>query len=129
MCYTQYSMKIENMNPLLLALVGDSYIDLFVRTQIIGPDGDIKPDDVHKMATTYVSARAQSIRFLAIREELNEVESSIANRARNAKINTSAKNASLAEYRNATALEAIVGYNYKVGNIERANELIWGEQK
>ena len=35
-----------------------------------------------------------------------------------------AKNATMAEYRSATGFEALVGYLYLTGNLERAIELI-----
>jgi ribonuclease-3 family protein len=44
-------------------------------------------------------------------------------RGRNAKSNTMAKNASMADYRNATGFEALMGYLYLQGNMNRILEL------
>ena len=44
-------------------------------------------------------------------------------RGRNAKSFTSPKNADIIDYRNATGLEALFGYLYLKGNIQRVIEL------
>ena len=45
-------------------------------------------------------------------------------RGKNAKPYTMAKNATMAEYKKATGLEALVGYLYLCGRLERILELI-----
>ena len=55
---------------------------------------------------------------------MNEEEQSVYKRGRNAKSYTSAKNASIADYRKATGLEALFGYLYLTDNMERVYELL-----
>ena len=57
-------------------------------------------------------------------EELTEEEQAIYKRGRNAKSATSAKNATIQDYRMATGFEALIGYLYLKGNKERLVELV-----
>ena len=57
-------------------------------------------------------------------EELTKEEQDIYRRGRNAKSYTTAKNATVMEYRKATGLEALCGYLYLLGRQERLLELI-----
>ena len=54
---------------------------------------------------------------------LTEIENDIYRRGRNAKSASSAKNASIQTYRKATGMEALVGYLYLAGDMERIVEL------
>ena len=62
---------------------------------------------------------------LATRMEsiLNEEELCIFKKAKNAKVNTLPKNASLYEYKLASAFEAITGYLYLLGSTDRLAEI------
>jgi len=55
---------------------------------------------------------------------LSEEEENIYKRARNAKKSTKAKNASVAEYNMATGFEAVFGFLYLTGDIDRMNFLL-----
>ena len=55
---------------------------------------------------------------------LREEEHDIFRRARNSKINSSAKNAELSDYKIATGLEAVYGYLYLTGDTERLREIL-----
>ena len=57
-----------------------------------------------------------------LQEILTEEEKDIARRARNTKMNTVSKNAPLADYKKATSFEAIIGFNYLLGNLNRIKE-------
>ena len=57
-------------------------------------------------------------------EYLTEEEQAVYKRGRNAKSGTSAKNASITDYRKATGLEALMGYWYLKGENERMIHLI-----
>ena len=57
-------------------------------------------------------------------EELTEEETAVYHRGRNAKSYTSAKNASIADYRKATGLEALLGYLYLRGETDRLLMLV-----
>jgi len=78
---------------------------------------------LHQAANKYVCACAQSGFYNKIAPFLTEVELAVAGRARNAEVNTRAKNASLAEYKLATAFEAVIGFNLLAGNVKRLQNL------
>ena len=55
---------------------------------------------------------------------LSTAEEAVYKRGRNAKSYTSAKNASISDYRRATGFEALMGYLYLEGEYERMIQLI-----
>ena len=59
-----------------------------------------------------------------LEEELTEEERNVYHRGRNAKSYTSAKNSSITDYRKATGLEALCGYLYLQGRMDRVLELV-----
>ena len=111
------------MNPLILAFVGDAYYNLFIKHEL-AKKGEQKINDLHKQASKLVCAKNQSKLFDVILPLLDEAEKEIANRARNTKQNTYPKNCTLAEYKLATAFEAVIGYHYLMGKHDRLNELL-----
>jgi ribonuclease-3 family protein len=110
--------KIKQMQPLVLAMIGDSVQTLFVREYIAKTYG-VKVNKMNKMVSSVVSAGSQFLTFKNIEEELSEDEVDIARRARNTHIHTKAKNFSFNEYIHATALEALLGYLHLSGETER----------
>ena len=110
--------KIKQMQPLVLAMIGDSVQTLFVREHIAKTYG-FKVNKMNKMVSSVVSAGSQFLTFKKIEEELKEDEVDIARRARNTHIHTKAKNFSFNEYIHATALEALFGYLHLAGETER----------
>lgn len=64
---------------------------------------------LHTLAAEFVSAKVQAIVYRQLKEHLNEEEQAVCQRARNAYSQTP-KSASVAEYHDSTALEALVGY-------------------
>ncbi len=74
---------------------------------------------MHVKAIGYVKAKSQSIIMHAIEDKLTENESYIFKRGRNTKSATVPKNADVRDYRMATGFEALVGYLYLIGDIER----------
>ena len=108
------------MQPLVLAMIGDSVQTLFVREYIAKTYG-VKVNKMNKMVSSVVSAGSQFLTFKKIENELKEDEVDIARRARNTHIHTKAKNFSYTEYIHATALEAVIGYLYLSGQEERLN--------
>ena len=81
-------------------------------------------NDLHKKTTRYVKAPAQSAMIEALLPELTEEEEAVYRRGRNAKSYTTAKNASVADYRRATGFEALMGYLYLKGDYKRMIDLI-----
>ena len=109
---------IRTYSPLTLAFVGDCVFDLIIRT-IIVERANRSPHDLHKMKSSIVKAKTQAELGEAIQELLNEDEQSVYRRGRNAKSQTTAKNASVGDYRKATALEALVGYLFLLDQEDR----------
>lgn len=112
--------KIKQMQPLVLAMIGDSIHTLFVR-KFVALNYGVKVNKMNKMVSSVVSAGAQFNTFKKIETELMEDEQDIARRARNTHIHTKAKNFSYNEYIHATAFEALVGYLYLAGEYDRLN--------
>lgn len=110
--------EIAQKSPLSLALVGDAFLTLFWREQIVRRT-DVKVGEAHRKVSELIKAKTQNEYFNLVKQTFTEVEEEIANRARNAKHHSTPKNCTLAEYRGATAFEAVIGYNYLIGDIER----------
>lgn len=72
----------------------------------------------------WVKAAAQAEVFEKIEPLLTETEMAVYKRGRNAKSATVAKHAAVIDYRKATGVEALIGYLYLNGEMERAVRLI-----
>ena len=107
---------------LSLALVGDGVWTLYVREKLILKH-DCKSGLLSKKCVDYVNAAAQCKMLYALEGKLTETEEDVARRARNAHTHLRAKNASLDEYKKATALEALIGYLYLTGQDDRLKEI------
>lgn len=116
-------VDIRTYSPLTLAFIGDCVYDLIIRTMIVGK-GNRTASELHKKTSSYVKASAQAFMIEAIWQELTEEEQAVYRRGRNAKSYTTAKNATVGDYRKATGLEALVGYLYLSNRIERAIGLV-----
>lgn len=115
--------QARELNPLVLAYVGDGVHTLYVRLQELGKTTG-KADKLHKAVTSRVKAEAQAKSMLAIMELLDEDESDIFHRARNAHSHSMAKNATVSDYRIATGFEALIGYLYLTGQNDRLEYLL-----
>ena len=113
---------IRMYNPLVLAYIGDSVYDTFVRTMLVA-GGSIQVDKLHKRAIKFVQAKAQAAIVESLQEILTDDEKDIVRRGRNTKSNTVPKNADINDYRYATGFEALIGYLYLVGDIPRLKEI------
>lgn len=118
-------MTAKEMNVLVLAYLGDSIYENYIRLYLI-KKGIAKVNDLQKNAINYVSARAQSefLKRMIDNNLLTEEELSIVMRARNHKTKSKAKNADIVTYKYATALEALIGYLYLENKNERINEIM-----
>ena len=110
-------------NPLVLAYIGDSVYDLYVRTVLVKKSRQ-QVNALNQRASNVVNARAQAQAVAMLEECLTEEERDIVRRGRNAHPGTVAKNMSVAHYKRATGLEALIGYHYLAGNYERLEELM-----
>ena len=113
----------RQLSPLVLAYVGDTVYDLYVRTRLI-LSSDATAHGLHMQATRLVCAKAQAAALYAMLDKLTEEELSIYKRGRNSHMGTVPKNAAIQDYRAATGLEALVGYLYLSGMDERLTELM-----
>ena len=110
-------------NPIVLAFVGDAVYSLFIREKFTF-QSDAKAGELNKLATKEVNAVAQAEFVKEIMPLLTECELGVFKRARNAKKGTKAKHASVADYNQATGFEAVLGYLYLTGNLDRLNFLL-----
>ena len=117
------SVRPRQLSPLVLAYIGDSIFDLVVKTKIVAA-GNTQVNKMNRVASSIVKAESQSKMIGYLEDKLTEEEESVYKRGRNAKSYTSAKNASISDYRRATGFEALMGYLYLSGQYERMCELI-----
>lgn len=114
---------VKMLNPLVLAYIGDSVYDTFVRTLLVsGGYGQVAK--LHKMSIEFVKAKAQADILGKITEMLTSEEQDIVRRGRNTKSGTVPKNADIIDYRYATGFEALIGFLYLTGQIGRLMEII-----
>ena len=114
--WTQYS-------PLTLAYIGDSVFDVVIRTVLV-EKANRPTARLNRIASSIVCAPAQARLMKAILPLLDERETALYRRGRNSSPATKAKNASLEDYLEATALETLVGCLYLEGEFERMITLI-----
>lgn len=110
-------------SPLTLAFIGDCIYDLIIRT-IVVLHGNAPVNKLHREVSSLVKAQAQAELFYVIESILTEEEMAVYKRGRNAKSFTSAKNASIIDYRIATGVEALIGYLYLSNRMSRVLELV-----
>ena len=116
---------VNLINGIALAFEGDAVYSMYIRRHLIF-QGLTKPNQLHREATKYVSAKAQANLISLMLEEgiLTEKEEDIYKRGRNANSHTKAKNTDIVTYRMSTGFEAVMGYLHMTEEIERLEELI-----
>ncbi|RSI43945.1 Mini-ribonuclease 3 [Streptococcus cristatus] len=116
---------VNLINGIALAFEGDAVYSMYIRRHLIF-QGLTKPNQLHREATKYVSAKAQANLISLMIEEgiLTEKEEDIYKRGRNANSHTKAKNTDIVTYRMSTGFEAVMGYLHMTEAIERLEELI-----
>lgn len=112
----------RELSPLALAYIGDGVYEMFVRTLVLS-QGNAPVNILHKKSRYFVNAKAQAELYFRIADLLTEEEKAVFRRGRNAKSFTVPKNADLMDYRHATGLEAVFGFLYLDGKMNRAIEL------
>lgn len=111
----------DRLHPKELAYLGDAVFELHVRRQLLA--APLNSRDRHRKAVARVRAEAQAASMRAIEPALSEAERDLVRRARNLKL-ASPRGVDQDIYRQATALEALVGYLYAAGQAERLAELL-----
>lgn len=116
---------VKLLNALALAYMGDAVLEQRIREHLL-LSGGVKPHRLHKEATTYVSAKAQSNVVHRMMEEgyLTEEELAVFRRGRNAKSGSVPKNTDVRTYKNSSGFEAILGYLFLLEEHERVNTII-----
>jgi len=114
---------LRNYSLITLAFVGDAVYSLYVRHKLV-EEKDDKGNTLNKKASSIVCASAQEQFVDRILPYLNEDELNVYQRARNTHKSSRAKNATIKSYNKATGLEAVLGYLYLSGEIDRMNELL-----
>jgi ribonuclease-3 family protein len=117
------TLKPEQYSSLALAYIGDAVYDIIIRTLVL-ETGNHKVKQFHRMTSSVVKAESQAELARSIETEFTEEELAVYHRGRNAKSATSAKNASIVDYRVATGFEALLGYLYLKQEISRALSLV-----
>ncbi len=116
------SDKINALNPVTLAYIGDAVFSLFVRTRVLA-NAEYKSGELNKRVNSFVNAVAQSAMLEKIIPELTDDEKDVVRRGRNCHTPAKAKNTGLMDYKRATALEALFGWLYLTEQTERLNSL------
>ncbi|OPL07930.1 MAG: hypothetical protein AVO33_02295 [delta proteobacterium ML8_F1] len=114
---------LRNMAPNKFAYLGDVIYELYVRNYVIIKEKG-KMDTINREAVRYVNASAQAAVVKALEEELTPGEWKIVIKARNYKSGKGPRNADLGEYRYATGFEALLGYLFLGGSLERMEWII-----
>lgn len=117
------AVDIRSYSPLALAYIGDGVFDLIIRSFVINK-GNVPVNKMHRHTSNIVKAQTQAVMAERLAPLLNAEEEGYYKRGRNAKSHTTAKNATVGDYRKATGFEALVGYLYLTGQNERLMELM-----
>lgn len=119
------NLDVNLINGIALAFEGDAVYSMYIRRHLIF-QGQTKPNQLHRLATKYVSAKAQAMLITKMLEAqlLTEKEEEIYKRGRNASVHTKAKNTDIITYKMSTGFEAVLGYLHMTEQIERMEELI-----
>ena len=110
-------IDLHTLSPLALAFVGDGVYSLMVRERLLS-EANRPVNDLHRMAVREVRAEAQSAAIGRLLPRLSEEEEAVFKRGRNAHTARSG-----ADYHRSTGLEALFGYLYLDGRIDRVREL------
>lgn len=118
-------MQIKEINVLVLAYLGDTIYENYIRKFLINQNIS-KVDDLQKNAVKYVSAKAQAkfLHEMIDNDFLSAEEILVVKRARNYKTTSHPKNCDIVTYKCATGLEALIGYLELDNQKERINEIM-----
>ena len=114
--------EVNRISAVGLAHVGDAVYELMVRSRLCA-QGPLAAQDLHRSTVRLVRASAQAEAAAKLLPLLTEEEQAVYRRARNAKVHAAPQGASVGEYHAATALEALFGWLYLLGRVERIEAL------
>jgi len=113
----------SQINPLVLAYIGDAVYELYIRTLLVSKS-NAHVHRLHMDSVKFVKAKAQSDIIHKIMDKLTEDEQNIVRRGRNAKSGTIPKNADVTEYKYATGFESLIGYLYLMDDHSRLVDIL-----
>ena len=118
-------MDVRNINVLVLAYLGDTIYEDYIRRYLI-KKGIANVNDLQTESIKYVSARSQSVFLTKLIEEgfFSEEELGVVKRARNNTSKSHPKNTDIITYKLATGLEALIGYLDLIDNKKRIDEIM-----
>lgn len=116
-------IDICTYSPLALAYMGDAVYEFMIRTRVVN-HRSMQVNKMHKKSASLVKAETQANIVKVILEELTPEETAVYKRGRNAKSVTTAKHATMIDYRMATGFEALMGYLYMTGQSDRMFTLV-----
>ena len=118
-------MDVREVNVLVLAYLGDTIYENYVRRYLIN-SGIGNVNDLQKEAIKYVSAKSQAsyVTEMLSQNLFSEDEVSVIMRARNYKTTSHPKNCDIVTYKYATGLEAVIGYLSLINKIERIDKIM-----
>ena len=102
--------------------MGDAVYEILVRGWLC-TQGRATCGNLHKETVALVRAEAQAAAVEKLLPCLTEAECAVYRRGRNAHVHAIPKNASRGQYTRATGLEALFGWLYLQGQLERINQL------
>ena len=115
--------QAKMLSSLSLAFVGDAVYTLYAREKVI-KHSDAKNGVLHGEATKIVKASGQAKSADALVGLLTEEEAGVFRRAKNSKVHSVAKHATIDDYKKATAFEALIGFLYLTGQDSRLKFLL-----
>lgn len=113
------------INSLVLAYLGDTIYEDYIRRYLVRR-GINNVNELQNKAVFYTSAKRQAyyLDILIDNNFLDEFEIDIVKRARNCKSKNHPKNTDVVTYRNATGLEALIGYLDFCNNKDRIDAIM-----
>jgi len=118
--------QAKQMNPVVLAFIGDAAYTLFVRERL-ALSSRYKTGELDRRTSQIVSAHGQSLELERMMPLLTQEEEAVFRRGRNAKKPTKSKNATVGEYVRSTGFEALLGFLYLTGQTDRIEELFFSD--
>ena len=118
-------MQTIEINVLVLAYLGDTIYENYVRKYLIGK-GIGNVNDLQKESINYVSAKSQAkfLQDMLDNNFLSDEEITDVKRARNYKTTSHPKNCDIVTYKYATGLESLIGYLDLEGKKDRIDEIM-----
>lgn len=115
---------LKTVSTAALAYLGDAVIEVLVRRKLVAK-GLSSSKALNRGALDFVRAPAQAAAMERLLPFLTSEEQAVFRRGRNIGHTNTPKNATVAEYRSATGMEALFGYLYLSGSAARATELFF----